>query len=67
MSIMVIDPVKLASQNVGGLVKLAKELGITHVALYSWRRVPAHHVLKIEKLSGISRHDLRPDVYGEAK
>jgi len=24
---------------------------------------PAHHVLAIEKLTGVSRHDLRPDIY----
>lgn len=26
-------------------------------------RVPAHHVLRIERALGVSRHDLRPDLY----
>jgi DNA-binding transcriptional regulator YdaS (Cro superfamily) len=29
-------------------------------------RVPAERVLEVEQLSGISRHELRPDVYGPA-
>lgn len=47
----------------------AKDVGVT-VAMWSRfengrRRVPAERVLEIEKITGISRHDLRPDVFGE--
>ena len=28
------------------------------------RRIPAARALRIEELTGISRHDLRPDVFG---
>jgi DNA-binding transcriptional regulator YdaS (Cro superfamily) len=31
------------------------------------RQVPAERVLDIERLTGISRHDLRPDVFGPAE
>jgi len=46
----------------------AKAVGVT-VAMWSRfengrRRVPAERVLQIEKLTGISRYDLRPDVFG---
>lgn len=43
---------------------LARILGIKHTAMYSWKRVPAERVLDIERASGISRHELRPDIYG---
>jgi DNA-binding transcriptional regulator YdaS (Cro superfamily) len=31
--------------------------------LHERKRVPAEHVLKIESATGVSRHDLRPDLY----
>lgn len=34
---------------------------------WSQKRVPAEKALLIEALMGISRHDLRPDIYGPAK
>jgi DNA-binding transcriptional regulator YdaS (Cro superfamily) len=38
-------------------------LGIQAPSIYSWRRVPAIRVLAIEAATGISRHELRPDLY----
>jgi len=29
-------------------------------------RIPAHHVIAVEQETGISRHVLRPDVFGDA-
>ena len=46
--------------------RLAQELGITHGAVSQWPRVPAERVLDVERITGISRHELRPDIYGEA-
>lgn len=46
--------------------RLAKQLGITHGAISQWQNVPPERVLDVERLTGISRHDLRPDVYGPA-
>lgn len=50
--------------------KAAEMAGVT-VAMWSRfetgaRRIPAERVLDIEAFTGISRHDLRPDVFGEA-
>ncbi|CDP50684.1 hypothetical protein [Devosia sp. DBB001] len=59
-----IQIVEEAAGKVGGLVALATELGIKHQALYSWKRVPADRVLEIERITGVSRHELRPDVFG---
>lgn len=57
-----------AAATLGGLGRLARLLEITPQALSSWRlrgRVPATRVLEVERLTGISRHALRPDIYGE--
>ncbi|MCJ2080725.1 Cro/CI family transcriptional regulator [Methylobacterium sp. J-090] len=50
----------------GGATKLARALGITHQAVLKWRRLPAERVLDVERLSRVSRHDLRPDIYGDS-
>lgn len=47
----------------GRRVSLARELGIKHTAFYSWKRVPAERVLDIERITGIGRHELRPDLF----
>ena len=52
-----------AAEKVGGLSELARKLGISHTAFYRWTVVPSIRVLSIEKLTGVSRHDLRPDLY----
>ena len=59
-----IEIVERAAEKAGGVVSLARELGIQHTALYSWNRVPAERVLDIERITGISRHEQRPDVFG---
>ncbi len=64
---MVMDAISLAIKKAGGAVKLGKALGITRQAVEQWpkRVVPPEHVLAIEKLTGISRYALRPDIYGD--
>ncbi len=42
---------------------LSLQLGISRQAVSQWKKVPVLQVLKVEKLTGISRHVLRPDVY----
>lgn len=44
---------------------LAKKFGVQPPALSKWERnrVPAERVLMIEKVTGIPRHLLRPDIY----
>lgn len=46
--------------------KLAAEIGITHGAISQWDRVPSERVLDVERITGISRHELRPDIFGPA-
>jgi DNA-binding transcriptional regulator YdaS (Cro superfamily) len=45
--------------------KVAKALHIHPATVSRWHRIPAEYVIKIEKISGISRHALRPDIYPE--
>jgi DNA-binding transcriptional regulator YdaS (Cro superfamily) len=54
----------------GAKANLARELGITKTwlsLLITGRRVPsATLAIEIERKTGISRKDLRPDLFGEA-
>lgn len=60
------DALKQAIAKVGGPVALAKILGISSQAIAQWRLAPASRVLLIEEASQISRHQLRPDIFGPA-
>jgi TorA maturation chaperone TorD len=51
---------------VGGVGALARALGISQPSVSSWRRVPSERVLEIEKICGVHRHLLRPDLYPES-
>lgn len=48
----------------GGNTGLSRKLaGITPQAISQWKRVPAERVLEVERATGVSRHELRPDLY----
>lgn len=53
----------------GRQADLARELGVSPQAVSQWvkgqRPVPPRLALQIEQLTGVSRHCLRPDVFGE--
>lgn len=46
-----------------GVKRLASELGVTTGAVSQWSRVPVERVLEVERIVGIPRHELRPDIY----
>ncbi|MET4315941.1 DEAD/DEAH box helicase family protein [Bradyrhizobium sp. RT4b] len=48
----------------GGEGPLARALGIAVPSLRDWRRVPAHRIMQVEAVTGVSREILRPDLYG---
>lgn len=53
-----------AIKAVGGRAgDLAAKLGITPQALSQWDRVPYQRVLEVERITGVPRHELRPDIY----
>lgn len=52
----------------GGQSALAAKLGVKQGHIWYWLNkhpngVPAEYVLPIERETGVSRHDLRPDIY----
>lgn len=57
------NPLKRVIKDFGTARALAAALDITPQAVSQWKKVPIFHVLEIEKLTGIPRHELRPDVY----
>ena len=48
---------------VGGMRALARTLGVSQPAISGWKRVPAGRVLAVEASTGVSRSELRPDLY----
>ena len=52
-----------AKKAVGSQSKLARLLGITRQAVDQWKKVPPLKVLAVERVSGVSRYELRPDLY----
>jgi DNA-binding transcriptional regulator YdaS (Cro superfamily) len=52
-----------AVEKVGSMQALANALGITLQAVWAWKRVPHLRVLDVERITGIPRHELRPDLY----
>tara|TARA_R110000787_G_scaffold121408_1_gene232274 strand:- start:256 stop:510 length:255 start_codon:yes stop_codon:yes gene_type:complete len=57
--------IKSIIKKAGGQLKLARLLGISQPAVSQWERIPVEHVLIIEHMVGINRHEMRPDVYPE--
>jgi len=47
----------------GMAAKIARALRLHAPAVSRWKRVPAEHVMKVEKITGIPRDELRPDLY----
>lgn len=55
-----------AAVSYAGVTSLAKAAGVSPPTIYTWYRsgrIPAERVLAVEKATGISRHELRPDIY----
>lgn len=56
-----------AVKKAGGQAGLARLIGVSQPSVWHWvhksRRVPAEYVLTVEEKTGVSRHELRPDLY----
>jgi DNA-binding transcriptional regulator YdaS (Cro superfamily) len=62
------EALKRACEAAGGQKPLADRIGTTQSQVWYWltrskRGVPAEFVLPIERETGVSRSDLRPDLY----
>ena len=52
-----------AIEKAGGLRALARQLGIAHQSIAGWDKVPAERIVEIERVTGVPRQRLRPDLY----
>ncbi len=56
-----------AVKKVGSQTKLAAAINTTQQNIWWWlyqaNAINAEYVIAIEKVSGVSRHELRPDIY----
>lgn len=50
----------------GLMSRIARHLGVNPGTISRWHRVPPEKTLAVEQFTGISRYDLRPDIYGPA-
>jgi len=59
------ESLQTAIDKAGGPSGLAAKIGteITRQAVSQWRRCPARRVIAVEAATGVSRHELRPDIY----
>jgi DNA-binding transcriptional regulator YdaS (Cro superfamily) len=57
------EALREAVRRLGGLRAAGRALGVAHQAIMRWGRTPPVRVLEIERLTGVSRHALRPDIY----
>lgn len=57
----------IAVRAAGSQSAFGRLLGKRQSVVFGWLRdqrpLPAEHVLKVEQATGVSRHDLRPDIY----
>lgn len=61
------DAVEKAIDAAGSAVKLGRALGITSQAIGQWKKIPAERVVEIERVTGVPRQELRPDLYAVIK
>jgi len=54
-----------AIKAVGTSDALADKLKITPQAVSQWTKIPLARVFEVERETGIPRHELRPDFFGE--
>lgn len=59
------EALRRAIEQAGGIAKLASALGLHRSAPSGWlrTRLPPRKVLDVERVTGVPRHDLRPDIY----
>ncbi len=54
-----------AIEAAGGVAQLARKIGVAQPSVSNWDRVPAQRVISVEAATGVSRKQLRPDLYNE--
>src|SRR5215470_13399424 len=60
------DPgLRAAIEAAGGVSELARRVGISQPSVSNWDKIPAERVVAVESVTGVSRVQLRPDLYGD--
>ncbi len=54
--------IKIRKQR-GLMTRIAAAMNVSVPAISKWHRVPAERVLTVERITGIPRGELRPDLY----
>lgn len=60
------EALKKAIEKAGGMTKLARKVGVTPQCVNGWvarKRVPPEQCVRIEAVTGVSRRQLRPDIF----
>ena len=61
------EALRVAVERIGGQNATARLLKVAQPSVWRWLKngklLPAEHVLLIEASTGVSKHDLRPDIY----
>lgn len=65
---MATEALQRAITAAGGQAPLASKIGVTQSMVWYWiakakKGLPAEHVIAVEAATGVSRHDLRPDIF----
>lgn len=59
------EAIERAIEAAGGPAALARAIGgLTSQAVSQWKKCPGERALEVERITGISRHVLRPDIFG---
>ena len=61
---IVCERVKQIIRDRGLMGTYGPHLGVSRPAMNSWRVIPAEHCIGLEELVGVSRYEMRPDVFG---
>ena len=63
------NPVCVAVEKAGGQAALALAIGVSPQLVWQWvngrRPVAPRHCIPIETATGVTRYELRPDVFGQ--
>jgi DNA-binding transcriptional regulator YdaS (Cro superfamily) len=56
-----------AIKAVGTRYQLAKLLGLKPASIQGWDRIPYERIVEVEKITGVPREELRPELYRTSK
>lgn len=62
------EALQVGIRRAGGVAAFCAAMTVSRTTVYRWinLRVPAERVVDIERITGIARSDLRPDLYPSA-